>query len=222
MTLSKSSSLTALSLLVLRRHAGVVDEHVDAPEVPETSSTNPSSSSQWPTWQACAVARPPSARRAAATSLQTSAFRLTIHDLRSGLREPARDGEPEPARAAGDDGDAVGEVEAVSDPRGLSRLVQDGPPPTMCDAGEREGRDAVGAPVFGHLLADASGVQQQVEVPEHLPDDEQGLFGDRLLGHRLVAIVYAVAAPSCQRGDDALAAAIVLGKPADPRGRRGR
>ena len=169
--------------LVDRRDAGVVDEHVDAAEVAIDVLDQPVELLPVPDVAGVGA-------RAAAVGAQRGGdlvagvgLAADDDDLGAGLREAARDREPEPAGSAGDDGDAVGKVEAVPD-QGLGWLAQ-------CvhllvgvrwGAGEREGRDAVRAAVFGHLLVDASGVQQQVEVSEHLPDDQQRLFEDRLLG----------------------------------------
>ena len=58
-------------------------------------------------------------------------------DLGAGLREAARDREPEPAGPAGDDGDAVGKVEAVPD-QGLGWLAAERPPPSGLPASAKD------------------------------------------------------------------------------------
>ena len=167
-------------LVVLRRDAGVVDEYVDAPEVAV---------------DVCRPARraPPSARRGRRArsrcrprraapprpASQASALRLTTTTSAPACANPRAIASPSPrvppvttaTRPERSNG-------AVRRMQRLGWLVQSGPPPRGVGAGEREGRDAVRAAVFGHVLADAAGVEQEVEVSEDFPDDQQWLFGD--------------------------------------------
>ena len=83
----------------------------------------------------------------------------------------------------------------------------------LVSAGEREGRRAVRAAVFGDLLADASGIEEQIEVSEHLPDDQQGLLEDGLLGPQVGGDPVRGGLAGAERGDDPLAAALVVGQP---------
>ena len=88
MTLSNSSSVTSLSLLVQRRDAGVVDEHVDAPEVAVDVLDQPVELLPVPDVAgAGARALAPSARSAAATSSQASRLAADDDHLGAGLRE---------------------------------------------------------------------------------------------------------------------------------------
>ena len=113
-TLSNSSSLTSVSLSYMRRDAGVVDEDVDAPEVavdvldegvelvpvPDVAGARGSLG-------ALGAQR----RRDLVAGVGLAA---DDDDLGARLGERPGHGEPEPARAAGDDRDAAGEVEAVA------------------------------------------------------------------------------------------------------------
>ena len=190
MTLSNSSSLTSLSLSYMRRDAGVVDQDVDAAELAvdvldERVDLVPVADVARAGGSLCALGAQRGRDLLAGVGLAAD-----DHDLGAGLRERPRHGEPEAARAAGDDRHAPGEVEAVHGiglarrGEGVSWLVQDGHLlgrvcVVLVVAASAKDASAVGTAVVGDALLDAPGVQQQVEVPEHLPDDEQRLLGDR-------------------------------------------
>ena len=130
-TLSKSSSVTSLRLLVHRRDAGVVDEHVDAAEVAVDVLDQPVE--LLPVPDVAGVGR----SRLAALGAQRGGdlvagvgLAADDDDLGAGLREAARDREPEPAGSAGDHGDAAGEVEAVPGIDGSRLARAERPPPS--------------------------------------------------------------------------------------------
>ena len=123
-TLSKSSSVHVGERRVQRGDAGVVDEDVDAPEllvggVDEPLEVVPASD--------VARARRARGRRRPRSSAATSraGVRLAAGDdeVGAGRRERARDRQAEPARAAGDERDAAGQVEQVAGAAAASRVM---------------------------------------------------------------------------------------------------
>jgi hypothetical protein len=87
---------------------------------------------------------------------------------------------------------------------------------------EGEGRDAIRAAIVAHLFLDAARVEQEIEVPEHFPDDEQRLFGDRGRGPQVIRDLERAGAAALKRLDNAVAPAPVVVQPlADELGVRG-
>src|SRR3954471_6009395 len=128
-------------------------------------STSGSSSSQCAPWPAQAVARPPDARIPAATRSHASPLRLTTTTC-----APA----PAKAPAIASPRPRVPPVTTATRPlrSNRDRVSTDGwdiAPPGRWGVAEREAP----APVVAVELAHEAGRVQELEVAEHLPDDEQ-------------------------------------------------
>src|SRR6201995_4092785 len=161
-------------------------------------STSGSSSSQWPTWHAHPAALKPSRRSRSTTSSHASGLRLTTttsapadanaHTIASPRpRVPPVTTAMRPVRPNIESGSRT-----LTGPAGLSlefgraitSWVQDlSVAQTAVRVlmrrgllGQRKPGLPIAAAVVDLLLADLPVVQQQVEVPEHLPYDQQGLL----------------------------------------------
>src|SRR3954470_6268550 len=137
-------------------------------------STSGSSSSQCATWPAQAVARPPDARIPAATRSHASPLRLTTTTCAPAPAKAPAIASPRPRvppvttatrplrsnreRASADGWDIA--------PRSRSAVVEHEPT----------------APVGAVQLAHEAGGVQELEMAEHLPDDQQRLLAHRPLG----------------------------------------
>src|SRR4051794_12261123 len=133
-------------------------------------STSGSSSSQCATWPAQAVARPPAARISAATRSHASPLRLTTTTCAPAPAKAPAIASPRPR------------VPPVTTATRSLRSNRDRASRDGCDIGPL-GRSGVAereapAPVLAVDLAHEAGGVQELEVSEHLPDDEQ-----RLLAH---------------------------------------
>ena len=197
-TLSKSSSLTSASVGYSGDTPALLTRTSTRPNSSYAASTSRSRSSQRPTWQAPASARPPAARSSAATSSHACCLPARHHDVGARRRERARDREPQPARASGDERHSAGEVEhrrasfagfaAMSAARaGRSPLtdVRRAGRRRPGAAGRRRQRHAAPASVSSKTeppspirSATCAAGEQQLEVADDLPHDQQ-----RLLGH---------------------------------------
>ena len=189
--------------------------------------------------RAAARLAPAGSQRGAATSSHASALRLTTTTSAPACAKAVRHREAEAPGAAGDDGHAAGQVEQLAQ-LGSGLTLSAGslarrPPPWASGSGTvlrcARRRAGVPAPVsskppcVGDGSRDGARVEQQVEVTEHLPDDQQ-----RLLAHRARRpqarrdLVGASRGPRLERGDDPRAAALVVGEapPHQPRVRRRR
>src|SRR6476660_3518256 len=131
------------------------------------ASTRASISFHRPTWQTCASARRPARRTSAAASSHASCFRLattTSAPACASVRTIAR---PSPR---------VPPVTSATRPlspkrsNGAVRLSA-----RSCCKTNRLLRSKVVVSAVVHVLADRASVDEDVEVPEHLPDDEHGL-----------------------------------------------
>ena len=215
--------------VVERRDAGVVDEHVDAAEVAvdrrrRAARARPSARRGRRT----ASARPPAARSAAATSSQALRLAADDDDLGAGLaRRPRAIARPSPRVPPVTTATRPDRSNRSRAPRGaaagVSWLVHGGHLRGLrfVASGPRAARAARGAPAAASARArrrrctprDGARVEQQVEVPEHLPDDEQ-----RLLAHRarrpqaLGDLVRGRAARRSSAASDPPAAALVVGE----------
>ena len=179
----------------MRRDAGVVDEHVDAAEVAVDVLDQPVELLPVPDVAGVGA-------RAAAVGAQRGGdlvagvgLAADDDDLGAGLREPARDREPEPAGPAGDDGDAVGKVEAVAGSG--SRLARaERPPPSGRALGCRRARRTrrrtccrLRSPARRTRPASSS----RSRCPSTSQTTSKGCSRTVFSGHRSAAISYAVA-----------------------------
>src|SRR5439155_14879061 len=234
-TLSKSSSVTSLIAPYMGERPALLTRTSTRANSPYTSSTSVARSSQRPTWHAHAAALPPSARSAAATSAHTSALRLTTTTCapaRANARAIARPSprvapvmtatRPErsnrrPAssslltvsagscRAATSWVSGLGVV-ATGEVCRWPRQRRAGAPP---GARQLEAR----GPVVGDALGHEPGVEQEIEVAEHLPHDEQRLLAHRARRPQLPGDRIRGAGPRLEHRRDALAAPPVVGEP---------
>src|SRR3954447_10582416 len=146
-------------------------------------STSGSSSSQWPTWQGLGHARPPASRTSAATSSQAPALRLTTTTsapLWAKARTIARPRPWVPPVTT-----ITREVRSKScraSPCGASDGSADS---SMGSPGSRVGFRGEGeagiAVILARFLREA-GRDEELEMPEHLPHDQQRLLTDGALG----------------------------------------
>ena len=125
--------------------------------------------------------RTASARRAAgraisaASSSQASSLRLAI-TTSAPAGEAARHRAPEPAAAAGDEGDLAGQVEPVQNAAAAGESARSAGRPPPSRSGRADAAAPVGGPSSVYPLAHQPGVDQQLECPSYLPDDQQRLL----------------------------------------------
>src|SRR5437763_1215436 len=148
-----------------------------------TASTSGSSSCQWPTWQANAPARLPRARSPAATCSHASGLRLTIATSAPALEYADAIARPSPRvapvtsatrpdRSNKSRASASSGIDTCASSAGLDKMVCS----LFVCSSARQG--IAPAPVVVQSLMSDPRIEQEIEVPEHLPHDQQWLLAD--------------------------------------------